>query len=237
MAKAARKSGPLNPMIVPGVHRFSRSVGYHKKGIWELKKKNKLAPKKGLKRKDLKKKAPVTKKHIRRFYPAEPVIVHRNNNRKGRAVGMKLRRSLVPGTVVIILSGRHKGCRAVFLKQMNKTGQLLVTGPFKYNGVPLRRVNHAFVIATSTRLDLSKAKLNLDSFDDKYFAKTVKKSAKSEAFGAKKEKFSVSQQKKTDQKTVDAAIISAAPKGSLLSKYLKSKWGLSNGQFPHKLSF
>ena len=31
----------------------------------------------------------------------------------------------------------------------------MVTGPFKVNGVPLRRVNARYVIATSTTVDLS----------------------------------------------------------------------------------
>ena len=60
-----------------------------------------------------------------KFYPADdvPKPVKRNFT-PGTA---KLRKSLTPGTIVILLAGRFKGKRAVFLQQL-PSGLLLVSG-------------------------------------------------------------------------------------------------------------
>lgn len=65
----------------------------------------------------------------------------------------KLRESLQPGAVLILLAGRFRGKRVILLKHISQ-GVLLVTGPFKINGVPLRRVNARYVIATSLKVPL-----------------------------------------------------------------------------------
>lgn len=81
-------------------------------------------------------------------------------------------KTLTPGKILILLAGKFRGKRVVLLKRL-PSGLLLVTGPHKINGVPLRRVNPAYVLATSAAVPLDG--VNVANIDDAYFRKEVPK--------------------------------------------------------------
>jgi len=98
-----------------------------------------------------------------KYYPAEKVAVPKKCRKVAKAPRTSTK--LVPGTIAILLSGPHRGKRVVVLKQMGAL--ILVTGPYKVNGVPLRRVNRRYALATQTKIDV--AKVDVAKFDDAYF--------------------------------------------------------------------
>lgn len=160
------------------------------------------------------------------------------NSNKLKVRATKLRKSITPGTVLILLAGAHKGKRVVFLKQL-PSGLLLVTGPYKVNGVPLKRVNQAYVIATSTKVSVSG--VDVHNVHDSIFVKPAdaKKSGKktAEEFASKETKKTLPAEFVALQKSVDAALVKNIGKDKLMNAYLKTAFSLSNGVFPHELKF
>ncbi|CAN6567362.1 unnamed protein product [Malus baccata var. baccata] len=219
-----------NPDLIRGIGKYSRSKMYHKRGLWAIKAKNGgVFP-----CHDKKPAADTPAVKPPKFYPADDVKKPLVNKRKPKPTKL----SITPGTVLILLAGRFKGKRVVFLKQLS-SGLLLVTGPFKINGVPLRRVNQSYVIGTSTKIDI--CGVNVDKFDDKYFAKEVrakKKKGEGEFFEAEKEDKNVlPQEKKEDQKAVDTPLINSIENIADLKTYLAARFSLKQGMKPHELVF
>jgi large subunit ribosomal protein L6e len=191
-----------------------------------------------------------------RFYPAEDVRQPKKSRKIPKPTA--LRSKITPGTVLILLAGRFRGKRVVFLKQL-ESGLLLVTGPYKINGVPLRRVNQAYVIATSKKIDISGAQVRFmvyslthnvlltpaqlpEKLSDSYFARgkaSKSQSAEEEFFadGKPKPKEAYPEEKASEQKEVDKVVLAEVKKTPILEKYLKATWSLQKGQYPHEMVF
>jgi len=250
-AKGAKKTPtmPRNWEIAPGLSRFSRARMFHKRGMWlKLKKpfpaqakKNVAAEKyvtkpiggdkNGKERKVLATKEPK--------YRAQVQGTVKSTHRKSQKT--PLRSTITPGTILILLTGPHRGKRVVFLKQLEKSGLLLVTGPLKLNSTPIRRVAQAFVIATKTHLSIDGVKIPDEINDDYFKAKKTDKSKSVGIFaGGEKQEYVVSDERKNHQKQIDASILAAIskhPEKKYLSGYLGSRFCIGKNQHPHNMVF
>ena len=143
---------------------------------------------------------------------------------------------LTPGQVVIILSGRFRGRRVVFLKKL-ESNLLLVTGPYKYNGVPLKRVNAAYVLPTNTKLKVD-AETAKDVKDD-FFKKVKIERTKEEDFfeDDKKKSARVTEDRKKMQNQVDTVVKKAVDEVPMMKEYLRNRFALKNGDKPHLMKF
>lgn len=153
---AGKPHKPRNYILAGGISRYSRSAMYKRKALYK-KKKDPIKPTKVKKQhykvKEVKgdknggkRVIPLRKSvsvHVPlcsgwsmlipvlcvfvqpRYYPTEDVP-RKLQSRKKPKPG-KLRPSITPGTVLILLASRHMGKRVVFLKQLS-SGLLMVTG-------------------------------------------------------------------------------------------------------------
>lgn len=161
------------------------------------------------------------------------------------------KKTVAPGTIAIMLAGRFRGRHCVVLKQADTKDAktLVVSGPYKYNGIPLRRVNRRYIIATSTKVDLSGADLSKVTKATFARAKKEKKAKSAAGFlnkkGAKAAAAAAGKKKIPDervalQKQVDAAVIAAIKKdknGKILPGYLRSVFTVKPGDTPHRMQF
>ncbi|XP_014773785.2 60S ribosomal protein L6 [Octopus bimaculoides] len=250
---ASNKRRPRNPVISStGLRRFSRSRVYKRRRIFIKKEQPKtkavkkpkpakyvVKPIGGEKNGETRK---VRVKRLPRHIPTQEGRKRQSKHRKPFSKHKRnLRKSIVPGTVLILLAGRHKGKRVVFLKQLS-SGLLLVTGPFAMNGCPLRRVNQIYAIATTARADVSKVQIPV-RINDNYFKRKAKKANKHkevELFETEKKEYTLTKERKEDQVEVDKQVLDAIKKHKdrkQLKGYLQSMFSLKNKMYPHKMLF
>ena len=143
---------------------------------------------------------------------------------------------LTPGQIVIILSGRFRGRRVVFLKKL-ESNLLLVTGPYKYNGVPLKRVNAAYILPTNTKLNVNAEVAK--NVNDKSFSKIEIERKKEEDFfeDGKKKRERITEDRKKLQTEVDTAVKTAVGEVPMMTEYLINRFALKNGDKPHLMKF
>ncbi len=124
-----------NAVLAAGVNRYGRRAMYVRKGVWAIKKRNQAGPKKAEQPKA--KVVPFGKKGETRTLSRPRISIHfpsyalqNRLHTKGAPKQAKLRKSITPGTILIVLNGSFAGKRVVFLKHLT-SGNLLVAGTTK----------------------------------------------------------------------------------------------------------
>jgi large subunit ribosomal protein L6e len=166
------------------------------------------------------------------WYPAEDDKIH---FKRHTPKAPKLRSSIEPGRVLILLAGRFRGKRVVALKQL-KSGLIAVTGPYKINGVPVKRVDQTYTLSTSAKISLAGVKT--DTITDETFKKetSAKRSRSQKFFAEDAPKVTTSDARKALQKEVDTALLKNI-KDKIERKYLNARFSLTRNDAPHAMKF
>ena len=165
------------------------------------------------------------------------LVVKKDFKRAGKTPKpCRLRKDIQAGTVLILLAGRFRGRRVVFLRQL-PSGLLLVTGPYKVNGVPLKRVNQAYAIATKTKVNVSSAVSLVDKMDEKAFF-AVNDVERKSFFEDNAEKTKrIPAERLTLQKNVDTKLMDVVKSTPHMKHYLANRFALKNGDKPHSMVY
>jgi len=194
----------------------------------------------GAKLRGRKNEGPIKKITRNKWYPFNVTKVRRKPNRIPR-----LRTGLTPGTVVILLTGPYRGKRVVFLKQLQRSGLIAVTGPLALNGCPLRRVCQKYVIVTSSKIDIGK--LNTEKLNDNFFNKKKPDSERWKNWPQRKRQIQLKKLRESRKKlgvtkiqmqlNVDNAILEELKGERMMKRYLGSYFSIIPGQPPHAIKF
>ena len=113
-----------------------------------------------------------------------------------------------------------------------------MTGPYQLNGIPLRRVDQAYVIATQTKIKI-KDFVVPPAVTDSYFKRKIKraKKGKESLFVPEETKSQVTAEMKEIQKQVDTPVIKAIQAREYVDAYIRTKFSLKKGQYPHEMKF
>jgi len=186
------------------------------------------------------------KKYLLKMNPKKYPVPNLNTPRKAVYKQVKLRASVTPGTIGILLKGNQRAKRVIFLKQID-SGLLLVCNPV--NQCAPRTIDHKFFLATKMKVDVSGIQIPEEMNHTFFHNKRAERKAylkalrKSSILGGDKpekkvkaltpEKLAVNK-KLEDQLT---ALIEAHPEGAIFKKYMRSLFKLGPRDYPHKMQF